>query len=108
MTDSTTLTLICGPTIRHGTEHASLVRSQLMRPRYHERRHRILRKNTDIDYIQINIQRHEIQTETLPAGTNLGKLLSAKSIRFSQTIAERVIYDFLLHSCRFRNMVVLQ
>lgn len=108
MTDSTPLTLIHGPTIRHGTGNASHVRSQLMRQRYREKRLRILRKNSNIDDIQINTQPCEIETQTILAGVNLRQIAPSQIDPFLPDHRKMSHYDFLLHNCGFRAMVTIK
>lgn len=110
MADSTpsSLTIIYGSTIRHGTDHASHVRSQLIRQRYREKRLRILRKNTCIDNIQINTQRHEVETKILSTGINLRQIAPCQIDPFLPDGRRTSHFDFLLHNCGFRDMVTIK
>lgn len=99
MADSTPLMLIRGPTIRRGTEDASLVRSQLMRQRYREKRLRVLRKDTHTNNIPINIQCYENETQALLAGTNLRQISPCRIDPFLSDDRRTGYFDFLLHNC---------
>lgn len=108
MADSTPLMLIRGPTIRRGTEDASLVRSQLMRQRYREKRLRVLRKDTHTNNIPINIQCYENETQALLAGTNLRQISPCRIDPFLSDDRRTGYFDFLLHNCGFSNMATVK
>lgn len=103
MVDSTPFTLIQDPTIRRGTENASHVRSQLMRQRYREKRLRILGKSNQID-----TQRHQIETPSLPAGNNLRPIAPCRIDPFLPDDRRTRHFDFLLHNCAFRDIVTIE